>query len=166
MGMGGGNKGQGRVTMSEINVTPMVDVMLVLLIIFMVTAPLIQQGVKVNLPEAKAAPVEASEKKLVLSIDAGRRVFIGDAEVELDELEKKLAANAKAQADKEIYLHADRDVPYGVVVEVMASAQRAGITNVGMITDPMAAPASSKGARPDPAGGPAGSKGAKKEAKR
>ena len=67
--------------MSEINVTPMVDVMLVLLIIFMVTAPLIQQGVKVNLPEAKAAPVEAHEKKLVLSIDAQKHVFIGDAEV-------------------------------------------------------------------------------------
>ena len=111
MGMGS-NRGGGRVTMSEINVTPMVDVMLVLLIIFMVTAPLIQQGVKVNLPEAKAAPVEAAEKKL--------------------------ASNAKAQADKELYLHADRDVPYGVVVDVMAAAQRAGITNVGMITDPTA----------------------------
>jgi biopolymer transport protein TolR len=144
MGMGGGNRGQGRVTMSEINVTPMVDVMLVLLIIFMVTAPLIQQGVKVNLPETKAAPVEATEKKLVLSIDAGRKVYIGDAEVALEELAEKLTANAKAQADKEIYLHADRDVPYGVVVEVMAAAQRAGISNVGMITDPSAAPPASK----------------------
>ena len=138
MGMGGGNRGGGRTTMSEINVTPMVDVMLVLLIIFMVTAPLIQQGVKVNLPEARAAPVEASEKKLVLSIDMQKRVYIGEAEVALDELEKKLAANAKAQSDKEVYLHADRDVPYGVVVDVMAAAQRAGITNVGMITDPTA----------------------------
>jgi biopolymer transport protein TolR len=145
MGLGGGNRGQGRVTMSEINVTPMVDVMLVLLIIFMVTAPLIQQGVKVNLPEAKATPVEAADKKLVLSIDTAKRVFIGDAEVALNELEKKLAANAKAQADKEVYLHADRDVPYGVVVEVMAAAQRAGITNVGMITDPAAGAAASKG---------------------
>ena len=136
MGMGGGNRGGGRTTMSEINVTPMVDVMLVLLIIFMVTAPLIQQGVKVNLPETKAAPVEATEKKLVLSIDAQRRIYIGEAEVPVSELEKKLASNAKAQADKELYLHADRDVPYGVVVDVMAAAQRAGITNVGMITDP------------------------------
>ncbi|HSP81310.1 MAG TPA: protein TolR [Myxococcaceae bacterium] len=151
MGMGS-NRGGGRVTMSEINVTPMVDVMLVLLIIFMVTAPLIQQGVKVNLPEAKAAPVEAAEKKLVLSIDAQRRVYIGEAEVALEELETKLAANAKAQADKELYLHADRDVPYGVVVDVMAAAQRAGVTNVGMITDPSA-------------GGRASKKG-KKEAKR
>ncbi len=138
MGMSSNRGSGGRVTMSEINVTPMVDVMLVLLIIFMVTAPLIQQGVKVNLPEAKAAPVEAAEKKLVLSIDMQKRVYIGEAEVALDELEKKLAANAKAQSDKEVYLHADRDVPYGVVVDVMAAAQRAGITNVGMITDPTA----------------------------
>src|SRR5262249_31621010 len=79
MGMGGRSGPPGRTTMSEINVTPMVDVMLVLLIIFMVTAPLIQQGVKVNLPEAKAAPIEAEEKKLVLSVDAQSRVFIGDA---------------------------------------------------------------------------------------
>ncbi|MCE9667397.1 protein TolR [Myxococcus stipitatus] len=136
MGMGGANRGGGRTTMSEINVTPMVDVMLVLLIIFMVTAPLIQQGVKVNLPETKAAPVEATEKKVVLSIDAAKKVYIGDAEVPLEELEAKLAANAKVQADKELFLHADRDVPYGVVVEVMAAAQRAGINNVGMITDP------------------------------
>ncbi|MGA9521993.1 MAG: protein TolR [Myxococcaceae bacterium] len=138
MGMGTGRGGgNGRTTMSEINVTPLVDVMLVLLIIFMITAPLIQQGVKVNLPDAKAAPVEATEKKIVLSIDAQKRVFIGEAEVPLEELEEKLKANAKAQADKEIYLHADRDIPYGMVVEVMASAQRAGIPNVGMITDPM-----------------------------
>ncbi len=147
MGMGGGNRGSGRVTMSEINVTPMVDVMLVLLIIFMVTAPLIQQGVKVNLPEAKAAPVEASDKKLVLSVDAQKRVFIGDAPVALAELEEKLRANAKAQQDKEVYLHADRSIPYGLVVEVMAAAQRAGVHNVGMITDPFTKPRAEKPGR-------------------
>ena len=144
MGMSTGRGSPGRTTMSEINVTPMVDVMLVLLIIFMVTAPLIQQGVKVNLPEAKASPVEASEKKLTLSIDPSQRVFIGDAEVAMEELEEKLKANAKAQADKEIYLFADRAIPYGVVVEVMAAAQRAGISNVGMITDPLSKPPASK----------------------
>lgn len=132
MSTGGGRKG----AMSEINVTPLVDVMLVLLIIFMVTAPLIQQGVKVQLPNARAAPIEAKEKKLVLAVDAEGRVFIGDVQVPLDELEVKLKANAKAQADNEIFLHADRGLKYGVVVEVMAAAQRAGIENVGMITDP------------------------------
>jgi biopolymer transport protein TolR len=136
---GGGGGGHGRSTLSEINVTPMVDVMLVLLIIFMVTAPLIQQGVKVNLPETKAAPVEASDKKIVISVDVKKRVFIGETEVALADLEEKLQTNAKAQQDKEIYLHADRDLPYGIVVEVMASAQRAGISNVGMITDPVGA---------------------------
>jgi len=138
------NKGGGRSTLSEINVTPMVDVMLVLLIIFMVTTPLIQQGVKVNLPETKAAPVEASDKKLVVSIDLNKRVFIGDAEVALADFETRLKANAKAQQDKEMYLHADRDLPYGIVVDVMAAAQRAGVTNVGMITDPMGASKVSK----------------------
>jgi biopolymer transport protein TolR len=144
MGMSSGRGAPGRTTMSEINVTPMVDVMLVLLIIFMVTAPLIQQGVKVNLPETKAAPVESTDKKLVVSIDVQKRVFIGDAEVQLAELEEKLKANARAQQDKELYLHADRDLPYGIVVDVMAAAQRAGVTNVGMITDPMGAGRASK----------------------
>ena len=146
MAMSGGKGAPGRTTMSEINVTPMVDVMLVLLIIFMVTAPLIQQGVKVNLPETRAAPVESNEKKLVLSVDASRRVFLGDVEIPLDDLEEKLKTNAKAQADKEIYLHADKEIPYGVVVEVMAAAQRAGIGNLGMITDPVASGPKKKGA--------------------
>jgi biopolymer transport protein TolR len=137
MAIGSGKEPMGRTTMSEINVTPMVDVMLVLLIIFMVTAPLIQQGVKVNLPQTKAAPVEATEKKIVLSIDRSKRVFIGEAEIPLAQLEQKLKTNAKAQADKEVYLHADRDLAYGVIVEVLAAAQRAGIPNVGMITDPL-----------------------------
>jgi len=144
MGMSAGRGAPGRTTMSEINVTPMVDVMLVLLIIFMVTAPLIQQGVKVNLPETKAAPVESTDKKLVVSIDVNKKVFIGEAEVQLAELEEKLKANARAQKDKELYLHADRDLPYGIVVDVMAAAQRAGVTNVGMITDPMGAGRASK----------------------
>ena len=145
MGASTGKGAPGRSTMAEINVTPMVDVMLVLLIIFMVTTPLIQQGVKVNLPETKAAAVEASDKKLVLSVNLDKRVFIGEAEVQLSELEEKLKTNVKAQADKELYLHADRELPYGIVVEVMAAAQRAGITNVGMITDPMGAGKVSKG---------------------
>ena len=139
MSISSGKGAPGRTTMAEINVTPMVDVMLVLLIIFMVTTPLIQQGVKVNLPETRAAAVEASDKKLVLSVDLQKRVFIGEEQVLLAELEEKLKTNAKAQADKELYLHADRELPYGIIVEVMAAAQRAGITNVGMITDPMGA---------------------------
>ena len=131
---GGGGKG-GRSSLTDINVTPLVDVMLVLLIIFMVTAPLIQQGIKVALPDAKAAPIEAKEKKITITVDKDQRVFVGDVEVPLAQLEDKLKHNAKAQADKEIYLHADRNLTYGVVVEVMAAVQRAGIDNMGMITE-------------------------------
>jgi biopolymer transport protein TolR len=134
MAMGG--SGGDRKAMSDINVTPLVDVMLVLLIIFMVTTPLIAQGVKVDLPKQKAMPLEVKEEKLVLSIDAERRVYIGETEVPLQDLEAKLAANARVQKDKELFLHADRSLPYGVVVEVMAIARRAGVEGLGMITEP------------------------------
>ena len=138
-----GTSGSGRQTLTEINVTPLVDVMLVLLIIFMVTAPLIQQGVEVKLPEAKAEPVKAEEQKLILSVKEDRTIWLGTsdqpARVGLDELEAKLRANVRVAKDRELYLMADRKLPYGYVVEVMAAVQRAGVTNLGMITDPMQA---------------------------
>ena len=120
----------------DINVTPLVDVMLVLLIIFMVTAPLIQSGVKVDLPHASAQQMEHQEEKLVLTITRDRRVFLGNAEIAPGELERKLATNARIQKDKELYLHADRSLPYGQVVEIMATARRAGVESLGMITEP------------------------------
>jgi len=122
--------------MNEINVTPMVDVMLVLLIIFMVTAPLIVQGVKVDLPEARAQSIEDEKPPLVLSIDRDRKIYLGETEIPLEELEIKLGSNARLNKEKELYLHADRTLPYGVVVEVMAIARRAGVETLGMITDP------------------------------
>jgi biopolymer transport protein TolR len=132
--------GSGRQTLNEINVTPLVDVMLVLLIIFMVTAPLIQQGVEVNLPDARAKPVDAEEQKLVLSIKADKSLWLGTsqdaARVRLDDLEDKLRANARVQKDHELYLMADKALPYGFVVDVMATVQRAGVVNMGMITNP------------------------------
>jgi biopolymer transport protein TolR len=135
--------GSGRQTLNEINVTPLVDVMLVLLIIFMVTAPLIQQGVEVNLPDAPAKTVDTTEQKLVLSIRADKSLWLGTTEdaarVPLAALEERLRANARAQKDKELFLMADQTLPYGFVVDVMATVQRAGITNVGMITNPAAA---------------------------
>jgi biopolymer transport protein TolR len=138
--MAGSTGGSGRQTLTEINVTPLVDVMLVLLIIFMVTAPLIQQGVEVSLPEARAKPVEAEEQKLVLSIKSDKSLFLGTSEdaarIPLDDLEDKLRGNARAMKDKELYLHADKALPYGFVVDVMAKVQRAGVVNVGMITNP------------------------------
>jgi biopolymer transport protein TolR len=136
MAFGGGDSGAGRRAMTDINVTPLVDVMLVLLIIFMVTAPLIQSGVKVDLPRASAQQMEHSEEKLVLTITRDRRVFLGNAEIPPAQLEAKLASNARIQKEKELYLHADRSLPYGQVVEIMAVARRAGVESLGMITEP------------------------------
>ncbi len=128
----GGSSGS---MLAEINVTPLVDVMLVLLIIFMVTAPMIQQGVDVDLPKAQAQDLQADEKKLVLHIDKLRRVYLGKTFIPFSQLADKLKHNAKLQADKELYLRADRQLPYGLVVKIMAMAKLAGIDNVGMITD-------------------------------
>ena len=131
----GGDAGSSRRAMTDINVTPLVDVMLVLLIIFMVTAPLIQSGVKVELPRASAQQMEHSEEKLVLTITRDRRIYLANVEISFADLEAKLSTNARIQKDKELYLHADRSLPYGQVVEVMAMARRAGIESLGMITE-------------------------------
>ena len=135
-----GTSGSGRQTLTEINVTPLVDVMLVLLIIFMVTAPLIQQGVEVKLPETKAEPVKAEEEKLVLSVKQDRSIWLGTgaepARIPLTELKDRLRANRRVAREHELYLMADKRLPYGYVVEVMAAVQRAGVTNLGMITNP------------------------------
>ena len=136
MAFGGGDSGGGRRQMTDINVTPLVDVMLVLLIVFMVTAPLMQSGVKVDLPRASAQQMEHSEEKLVLTITRDRRIYLGTTEIAPSDLEAKLATNARLQKDKELYLHADRSLPYGQVVEIMATARRAGVESLGMITEP------------------------------
>jgi biopolymer transport protein TolR len=135
-----GASGGSRQTVNEINVTPLVDVMLVLLIVFMVAAPLIQQGVEVKLPQAQAQPLKDDEAKLVLSVKQDKTIWLGTtdepAQVALGDLEERLKANARLQKDAQLYLMADRDLPYGFVVDVMAAVQRAGVTNLGMITDP------------------------------
>jgi biopolymer transport protein TolR len=124
--------------MSEINVTPLVDVMLVLLIIFMVTAPLMQQGVKVDLPETAAQPVESDDQKLVLTVTKEKKAYLGSSEIPFDRITELLSNNQKLQGDKELYLHADQTLPYGVVVQVMAAAKAGGAENLAMITDPVA----------------------------
>ena len=130
--------GSGR-TMSEINVTPMVDVMLVLLIIFMVTAPLIQQGVAVDLPQTKAQTLDVKEDRLILTLTKSKKIFIGTTEIPYPQLRDKLVGNIKLRRDKEVYLHADRALPYGFVVDVMAIMKEAGVANLGMVTDPVEA---------------------------
>jgi biopolymer transport protein TolR len=138
MGMSAGG-GSGR-AVSDINVTPLVDVMLVLLIIFMVTAPLITQGVPVALPQTKAEPLAGDDKKLVLTVTADKKIFIGTNDqnpIAYEELETKLKANARLQQEKELYLHADRKLEYGYVVDIMATMKRAGVQTLGMVTDPL-----------------------------
>ena len=102
----------------------------------MVTAPLITTGVKIDLPRANAPQIESTEKKLTLSITRDRKVFLDAAEIAYDDIEAKLKANARVQSEKELFLDADRSLPYGVVVDVMAKAKRAGVASLGMITEP------------------------------
>jgi biopolymer transport protein TolR len=124
------------VAISQINVTPLVDVMLVLLVIFMVTAPIIQQGVQVNLPQAKAGAITGSEELLVVTIAKNGKVYLNDNAMSLDELGKKLRAIRKLQADKQVYLRADQDVRYGLVMKTIAEIKQAGIERLGMVTRP------------------------------
>lgn len=124
--------------LAEINIIPLVDIMLVLLIIFMVTAPLLQQGIDVDLPEVNAASVEASKEDMVLAIDGQGRLTLGDDKdsYSLETLGEKLATIFGNKEKKEIYLHADKNIKYGYVVQVMAACQKAGIERIGMVTVP------------------------------
>lgn len=133
-----GNRNSDRGTMSQINVTPLVDVMLVLLVIFMVTAPMMQQGVQVNLPKADTKSLKSPEEAVVVSIDKGGKTFIDKSEINPSELKTKLSAMFVNRAKKEVFLKADRDVPYGEVVKTMAEIKAAGIERLGMVTEPAA----------------------------
>ena len=123
-------------TIAQINVTPLVDVMLVLLVIFMVTAPIIQQGVQVNLPQAKAGAIPGTEELLVVTIAKNGKVYLNDNPLTLAELGDKLRAIRKLQADKQVYLRADQDVRYGLVMKAIAEIKQAGIERLGMVTRP------------------------------
>ncbi len=122
-----------RTALSEINVTPLVDVMLVLLIIFMVTAPLLQQGVDVNLPKAKGKDLPP-EERITIVIKKGGVIYMNDNPVSMNDVVKKLSAISKLNPN--VFLKADKDVPYGMVVEVMGEIKEAGIEKLGMITEP------------------------------
>ena len=122
--------------MSEINVTPFVDVMLVLLIIFMVTAPMMIQGLNVDLPEATAKPLDSEKEHLVITINKDQQVYINDFEVTVEFLREKLQKILQGRTDREVYLKADKSIPYGIVVQVMAEIKGAGVEQLGMITEP------------------------------
>ncbi|MDD2539867.1 MAG: protein TolR [Desulfuromonadaceae bacterium] len=136
MAMGGHNNN--RAVMAEINVTPLVDVMLVLLVIFMVTAPMMQQGVQVNLPKANTKAMNPAEESVVVSVDKNGKVFIDKDEVPAGDLRERLSTMFVSRTKKEVFLKADSTVPYGEVVRTMADIKGAGIERLGMVTEPAA----------------------------
>jgi biopolymer transport protein TolR len=136
MGMNTSGNRKSRATMSEINVTPLVDVMLVLLIMFMVTTPLMQQGIEVQLPKTAPSGVEPTDEPFVLSISANKNITAGKQRISIEELRTKLKAIFETRQNKQIYLQADRRVDYGFVAETMAEIRAAGIFNIGLVTLP------------------------------
>ena len=130
------NRGNRRL-LAEINVTPFVDVMLVLLIIFMVTAPMMMQGVDVNLPRTATQAIPSEEERLVISITAKRDIYLNEYKISLDSLRRKLEAIFQNRQDRAVFLRADETLPYGFVMEVMAAIRQSGIKRIGMVTEPL-----------------------------
>ena len=121
---------------SQINVTPLVDVMLVLLIIFMVTAPILQQGVSIDLPKVAAGPLAGEEEQLVVNVAKGGQVYLNDTALTAEQLREKLRAIVAARPDRQLYVRADQAVPYGQVMQVMGAVRDAGLVRVGLVTEP------------------------------
>jgi biopolymer transport protein TolR len=132
----GNGDGDDDPVMADINVTPLVDVMLVLLIIFMIAAPMLHQGIEVALPRAEAQPLQMRmEDPLVLSIDRDGKIFLRETPVEIEDLIEQVKAQTETRGDDAVFLKGDRDVPYGRIVEVLDVLHRGGIVHVGMVTD-------------------------------
>jgi biopolymer transport protein TolR len=121
--------------LADINVTPLVDVVLVLLIIFMVTAPMLQMGIDVNLPRVKSKSIDVNEEKLVLTINSGKEIYINKNKTSITDLGAKLESIFANRIDREVFMRADKNVPYGFVVEVMSAVRKAGVDKLGMITE-------------------------------
>ena len=128
-------RGQRYRPMSEINVTPFVDVMLVLLIVFMVTAPLLTVGVPIDLPESQAKPLEGQKEPLTISVDNEGRVFLQDTQIDIDELIPKLTAVAEQGVEERVFVRGDRTVDYGTVMRVMGRLNSAGFRRIALVTD-------------------------------
>ena len=121
---------------SQINVTPLVDVMLVLLIIFMVTAPILQQGVTIDLPKVAAGPLTGQEEQLVVNVSKGGQLSLNDTALTPDQLKEKLRAIVAARPDRQLYVRADQAVSYGQVIRVIGAVREAGLLRVGLVTEP------------------------------
>ena len=148
----GGGRGRSgrrkRKPMGDINVTPMVDVMLVLLIVFMVTAPLLTTGVAVDLPRAESSPLPGQDEPLSVTVDGKGRVFVQDSEIQLDQLPARLVAITQRNKDARIFVRGDKGVDYGSVMGVVGAINRAGFTKVALVTDSAAAPKAGAAASP------------------
>jgi biopolymer transport protein TolR len=147
-GMMGRGKGGRYRPMAEINVTPMVDVMLVLLIIFMVAAPLMTSGVTVDLPKASAAPISQDSEPLTISVNAEGKIYLQDTELQVADLQPKLAAVSDNKLDRRIFVRGDKGVPYGRIMEVMATITQAGFTKVALLAEQTAGTTPSAPAAP------------------
>jgi biopolymer transport protein TolR len=139
VGQSGGRRGRrrgrgSRSLMSEINVTPMVDVMLVLLIIFMVAAPMMTVGVPIDLPETQAKPLNAETQPITVSVQQGGKIFLQETEIPVEEVVPKLEAIAKTGYEERIYVRGDKAADYGTVMQVMARISAAGFKNIGLVT--------------------------------
>jgi biopolymer transport protein TolR len=132
-----GPAGNDKKLMADINVTPLVDVMLVLLIIFMVTAPMMTQGVDVNLPKTTTRYMKTQEDPLILTINKNKEILLETHRLDLEGLDAKLQKIIENRKDKELLLRADKELPYGFVIEVVAAIKRAGIEKLGMVTEPL-----------------------------
>jgi len=124
-------------SIAQINITPLVDVMLVLLVIFMVTAPMMQQGIGVELPKVAATPLNNESEPLTVVVSRDGSVQFNNTPLQIEELNRKLSATVQAQPDCKVALRADKNVPYGKLAEVMAAIRDAGVKKIGMVTDPL-----------------------------
>src|SRR4051812_31550073 len=153
---GRSSSGRGRYRpLSEINVTPLVDVMLVLLIIFMVTAPLMTSGVSVDLPKTDAQPLNSDSQPLTVSIDAAGKIFLQEQELELPELVSKLQAIAENNQDRRIFVRGDKDLAYGRIMQVMGTITQGGFTKVALLAEQTATPPPARSSAPQRTGKPA-----------
>ncbi|HEY1578074.1 MAG TPA: biopolymer transporter ExbD [Terracidiphilus sp.] len=130
------SNGKTQSSLADINITPLVDVVLVLLVIFMITAPVLQSGIEVSIPKTRTVK-EITEQRLVVTIDRDQQVFLGDRPVNLSDLGQKLRDSSGPDTKKVIYLRADERVPFGAFASVMDSVKQAGITNISIVTRPV-----------------------------
>jgi len=129
-------QGRTQTSMAEINIVPLVDVVLVLLVIFMLTAPIIQSGIEINVPKTRTVK-ELTQERLVVSINRAQELFVDSTRVNINELEQKLKSRIKNPAQAMIYLRADEEVPFGSIAKVMDRAKQAGIVNINVVTQPL-----------------------------